>query len=286
MTDTSTTDVSAGERKKRYKASLNLPRTSFPMRANLAQNEPQSLKRWSRQQLYQELLAARAGAPPFVFHDGPPYANGSIHAGHLLNRVLKDMVVRSRGLAGRHCPYVPGWDCHGLPIEYKVVSTLMESGKMAALDELEPGARRMAIRRECARYARKYQKLQQGQIERLLTLADYESPYLTLQPAYEQAELELFADLVEQGLVYRALKPVHWSIANRTALAEAELEYFEREDPSIYVRFDAAEPAEVAAAFRLAPEDVGTPSLMIWTTTPWTLPANLLVAVHKGFRYA
>jgi len=286
MTDTSTTDISAEERKKRYKASLNLPRTSFPMRANLAQNEPQSLKRWSRQQLYQELLAARAGAPPFVFHDGPPYANGSIHAGHLLNRVLKDMVVRSRGLAGRHCAYVPGWDCHGLPIEYKVVSTLMESGKMAALDELEPGARRMAIRRECARYARKYQKLQQEQIERLLTLADYEHPYLTLQPAYEQAELELFADLVEQGLVYRALKPVHWSIANRTALAEAELEYFEREDPSIYVRFDAADPAEVAAAFRLAPEDVGTPSLMIWTTTPWTLPANLLVAVHKGFRYA
>ncbi len=272
------------QRKVRYKKTLNLPQSAFPMRANLAQNEPQSRRRWDREGLYLRLLEERAGAEPFVFHDGPPYANGSIHAGHVLNKVLKDIVVRSRNLAGRRCPFVPGWDCHGLPIEHKVMTQLVDSGKIEKLNRLDDNARRMAIRRECARYAQKYQRVQAEQIERLLTLADYPNAYLTMTPAYEKAVIEVFAELVDQGLVYRDLKPVHWSVANRTALAEAELEYFEREDPSIYVRFDAGDPAAVGAAFGVElREEV---SFLIWTTTPWTLAANLLIAVHDQYRYA
>ena len=274
-------------RKKRYKKSLNLPKTSFPMRANLAQNEPQSQKRWAKENLYEKILAARADAPVFAFHDGPPYANGSIHVGHLLNKVLKDIVVRSRNATGRRCHYVPGWDCHGLPIEAKVMGELHESGKIEKLDTLDRNTRHLAIRRECGRYAEKFQKLQRQQMERLLTLADYDNPYLTMTPDYERSVLQVFAELVDQGLVYRTLKPVHWSLANKTALAEAELEYFDREDPSIYVRFEATDPAAVATAFGLSETPDGfAPSFMIWTTTPWTLPANMLIAVEPGAEYA
>ncbi|RMH15234.1 MAG: isoleucine--tRNA ligase [Acidobacteria bacterium] len=280
---------SAARRKKAYKKSLNLPRTSFPMRANLRQNEPASLERWRRMDLYPRVVerARERGGEPFVFHDGPPYANGSIHVGHLLNKVLKDFVVRSRNMAGRPCPFVPGWDCHGLPIEHRVMSELLASGKLEAIQALDDDRRRMAIRRACARYAGKYKGIQSSQIERLLTLADYDDPYLTMTPAYERAVLEVFAELLDQGLVYRALKPVHWSIANQTALAEAELEYRERRDPSVYVAFEADSPAAVAAAFgvRFDPGDPA-PAFLIWTTTPWTLPANMLIAVEPGFRYA
>jgi isoleucyl-tRNA synthetase len=269
-----------------YKQTLNLPKTSFPMRANLAQNEPQTEKRWDKAKLYAQILSTRKdeGAPPFVFHDGPPYANGSIHVGHLLNKVLKDIVVRSRTLMGQHCPYIPGWDCHGLPIEHRVMTELVESGKVEKLNTLTDDQRRIAVRRECAKYAEKFVKLQSQQLKRLLTLADYDDPYITMQPRYEKAVLEVFAELVSQGLVYRALKPVHWSIANQTALAEAELEYEDREDPSIYVDFEVLDRTSVEAAFGV--ELDATPSLMIWTTTPWTLPANLAVAVHERYRYA
>ncbi len=283
MTETRSEDREAAERKKRYKKSLNLPRTSFPMRANLAQNEPQSLKRWKREGLYEQVLSARSEDPPFVFHDGPPYANGHIHVGHLLNKVLKDIVVRSRNLGGERCAYVPGWDCHGLPIEHRVVAGLVESGKIEKINSLPEDHRRMAIRRECAQYAEKHKKLQAGQMERLLTLADYDHPYLTMVPAYEKAVLEVFADLVDQDLAFRDLKPVHWSIANETALAEAELEYQDREDPSIFVCFTTRDGSAVHRAFGIeACQDV---SLMIWTTTPWTLPANRLIAVHPLHRY-
>jgi isoleucyl-tRNA synthetase len=274
----------AAERKKRYKQSLNLPKTGFPMKANLAQNEPQTQKRWAAQGLYERIQEARAGKDRFVFHDGPPYANGSIHAGHLLNRVLKDLVVRSRIMMGQDCPFVPGWDCHGLPIEHRVLTELQEKGKLEALNDLPDDSRRMAIRRECQKYAAKYQKLQARQMLRLLTLADFENPYLTMRPEYEVAALEVFATLVGQGLVYRDLKPVHWSIANQTALAEAELEYRDRVDPSVYVAFDALDPAVVGHAFDVeVDEPVG---FLIWTTTPWTLPANLLIAVHKDLKYS
>ena len=274
----------AKQRKKRYKKSLNLPSTPFPMRANLAQNEGHSRKRWDKQDLYRHLLEARADSEPFLFHDGPPYANGSIHVGHLLNKVLKDIVVRSRNLMGERCHYIPGWDCHGLPIEHKVMTELVEKGKMDKIAGLDDDPRRMAIRRECARYANKFIKIQSEQMQRLLTLADYDSPYLTMTPDYEKGTLEVFADLVDQGIVYRDLKPVHWSIANQTALAEAELEYKDRRDPSIFVGFDVVDPAAVAAAFGVESAEVA-PRLVIWTTTPWTLPANRMVAVHERYEY-
>ena len=267
-----------------YKATLNLPKTAFAMKANLAQAEPQSIARWQQEQLYDSVQAARADAPLFSFHDGPPYANGSIHLGHLLNKVLKDIVVRAHLMEGQRVPYVPGWDCHGLPIEHKVVTEMNEKGKLQKVMELPDDQRRMVIRRECQAYAEKFVKLQAGQMQRLLTLADYANPYLTMKPAFEGAVIEDFADLVEQGLVMRALKPVHWSIANRTALAEAELEYEDREDLSVYVDFEAADREAVERAFGC--ELDCTPSFTIWTTTPWTLPANLAIAVHPDYRYA
>ncbi len=260
--------------KRSYKATLQLPKTAFPMKANLVQNEPATIKRWQKQGLYQQLRRQRRGATRYVFHDGPPYANGTIHTGHLLNKVLKDLVVRSRNMLGYDCPFIPGWDCHGLPIEHKVVENLGQKARSMAP---------MQIRKRCADYAGKFIKVQAEGMKRLLTLADYEQPYLTMAPAYEAAVLEVFAGLLEQDVVYRGLKPVHWSIDNQTALAEAELEYYDREDISVYVLFDVADPAAL-------PPSLGAPageavSLMIWTTTPWTLPANLAVAVAPQSMY-
>ncbi len=248
--------------KRSYKDTLNLPKTAFAMKANLVQNEPASLKRWQQAKLYQQVRQARRGAPRYVFHDGPPYANGSIHLGHLLNKCLKDFVVRSRTMMGMDVPYIPGWDCHGLPIEHKVMTEARESG--ADLSDT------MKARRKCKTYAERFVKLQSQQMQRLLTLADYDEPYLTMDPKFEAATLEVFASLIEAGLVYRGLKPVHWSIENQTALADAELEYYDREDTSVYVTFDRAD---------------GRGALMIWTTTPWTLPANLAVAVSSRAEY-
>jgi isoleucyl-tRNA synthetase len=317
-----TTQPSEGEKQSRYKGTLNLIKTSFAMKANLVQSEPASMKRWDDAALYKKVQEARraAAAPPFVFHDGPPYANGNIHLGHMLNKSLKDFVVRIALMEGRACSYVPGWDCHGLPIEHKVMQELTEAGKWAKIAGLPDDQRRMAVRRECQKYAEKYVKLQAGQMKRLLTLADYDDPYLTMAPAYEGATLEVFADLVDAGLVYRRLKAVHWSPANETALADAELEYYDREDLSIYVDFEAADQEAVYDAFGLPKEshhrdaegaegDDGVeseeesaeessrlpkpgvrplqrPCFMIWTTTPWTLPANLAIAVHADFEYA
>jgi isoleucyl-tRNA synthetase len=294
------------QEKSRYRATLNLPKTAFPMKANLIQNEPASLKRWQAMDLYQKVRSARSGSARFVFHDGPPYANGAIHLGHVLNKALKDFVVRSRTMMGFDCPYVPGWDCHGLPIEHRVMTELVESGKISKVASLPEDQRRMAVRRECQKYAEKSQKLQASQMQRLLTLADYDNPYLTMSPAYEGATLEVLASLLEQGLVYRALKPVHWSVANETALAEAELEYYDREDISVYVDFEAEDGEAVYDAFGLPgrsddedQDDDGVtepgvplgrpdtrPSFMIWTTTPWTLPANLAIAVNPDLVYA
>ncbi|MCC6676989.1 MAG: isoleucine--tRNA ligase [Phycisphaerales bacterium] len=303
--------------KSRYKDTLNLLQTGFPMKASLVQNEPASVKRWNSAGLYDQVRRDRAGARKFVFHDGPPYANGSIHLGHLMNKCLKDFVVRARTMQGLDCAYVPGWDCHGLPIEHKVMQELIESKKIDKLKTLTPDQYRVAVRRECQKYAEKYIKLQGGQMQRLLTLADYANPYLTMSAEYEAATLEVLADLLEQGLVYRALKPVHWSVANETALAEAELEYYDREDLSVYVDFEAESAEAVYDAFGLkeelnsedaesaeteeeeggevegksrAPEPGKRPGqrpcFMIWTTTPWTLPANLAIAVNPDFEYA
>lgn len=295
--------------KNRYKATLNLPNTTFAMKANLVQNEPASIKRWQAMKLYERVREARKTHDPalkFNFHDGPPYANGSLHLGHLMNKTLKDFVVRSRTMMGLDCPYVPGWDCHGLPIEHKVMTDLIESGKAAKLNSLEEGQRKVAIRRECQKHAEKYHKLHTQQLQRFLTLADYEHPYLTMLPEYEAATLEVLAGLMEAGLVYRAVKPVHWSVANETALAEAELEYMDREDISVYVDFEAVDADAVYDAFGLPREDSDEgvagdaegegpddgprprqrPTFMIWTTTPWTLPANVGIAVNPVFEYS
>lgn len=260
--------------KKSYKKTLNLPKTSFSMKANLVQREPEMQKRWEKINLYQKIRDNAQGKPKFVLHDGPPYANGAIHLGHLLNKVLKDLVVRTRTLAGHDVPFVPGWDCHGLPIEHKVMKELGSKAKdMSALD----------IRRQCQKDASKFVKLQTKQMKRLGTIADYDDPYLTMKPVFEKSVLEVFADLVEKDLVYRALKPVHWSIANQTALADAELEYFDKEDTSIYVLFEIENPQDLPEDLMARP---GLPiSLMIWTTTPWTLPANLAVAVSPQAEY-
>ncbi len=269
--------------KRSYKNTLNLPKTAFPMKANLVQNEPASIKRWAQMNLYQKLREAEHPKGPFVFHDGPPYANGSIHLGHLLNKVLKDIVVRTRTMMGYDVPYIPGWDCHGLPIEHKVMQEqrdTLSAGPQGRAPDGDESAATMKTRRACKKYAEKFVKLQSQQMQRLLTLADYDDPYLTMAPPFEAGVLEVFAQMVSRGVVYRGLKPVHWSIENQTALAEAELEYDDREDTSVFVRFPV----------RAAPDVAGLPGaesldLMIWTTTPWTLPANLAVAVHPRHAY-
>ncbi|HLV01762.1 MAG TPA: class I tRNA ligase family protein, partial [Acidobacteriota bacterium] len=263
------------EAKNNYSATLQLPRTSFSMRANLLQAEPRHQERWAGLDLYQRTRKIAHPRGRYILHDGPPYANGPIHMGHLLNKILKDLVVRSRIMAGYDVEFIPGWDCHGLPIEHMVAKELGNQ-----VHELGT----MGVRKKCQDYAWRFVQLQSQQMERLGTLADYKNPYLTMDPAYEAAVLEAFAVLVSEGLVYRDVKPVHWSIANQTALAEAELEYYEREDTSIYVLFEILDKAALPAALG-APVDSSV-TLMIWTTTPWTLPANRAVAVAPDAEYS
>jgi isoleucyl-tRNA synthetase len=246
------------------KHSLNLPRTDFPMKADLVAREPQRLAKWSASRLYERIQARREGAPKFVLHDGPPFANGDVHIGTALNKILKDIIIRFHTLEGRDAPYVPGWDCHGLPIEFKVTQEMRKAGDTAS----DPAT----IRTACDAYARKYIDLQRQQFRRLGVLGDWENPYLTLNKEYEAEELRLFADIVDKGFVYRGKKPVYWSIPCRTALAEAEVEYKDHVSQSIYVKFPV----------------IGHPGvfIVIWTTTPWTLPANLAVAYNSTFNYA
>jgi isoleucyl-tRNA synthetase len=249
-----------------YKHTLNLPKTDFPMKADLVAREPQRLEQWHSSRLYQRIQDRRAGAPKFVLHDGPPFANGDVHIGNALNKILKDFIVKYHTLRGQSAPYVPGWDCHGLPIEFKVIQEhRKKSGEGAA------NADPVAIRKACDAYARKFIDLQRKQFQRLGVLGDWDNPYLTLNPQYEADELRLFADLVEKGFVYRGKKPVYWSIPCRTALAEAEVEYKDHVSQSVYVKFPV----------------IGFPNtfVVIWTTTPWTLPANLAVAYNSGLHY-
>ena len=254
---------------KPYKDTLNLPVTRFEMKANLTAREPTIQARWREQDLYAQIRQARAGRERRVLHDGPPYANGEIHMGHLLNKVLKDFVVRSLTMQGYDSPYVPGWDCHGLPIEHKVVKDL--GAKAATMSHAE-------IRALCQKDALKWVDIQRDQFRRLGVSGDWDHPYLTLDPRYEAGILDVLADLVEGGYVFRQLKPIHWCITDRTALAEAELEYKDETSPSIYVNFPMVSgvPAEW-------PE--GPWHAMIWTTTPWTLPANVAIAAHADLEY-
>jgi isoleucyl-tRNA synthetase len=247
-----------------YKNTLNLPRTDFPMKADLVAREPQRLEKWQSSSLYERIQAARANAGRFVLHDGPPFANGEVHIGTGLNKILKDFIVKYHTLRGRRAPYIPGWDCHGLPIEFKVSQEMRKAGQATS----DPAT----IRRACDAYARKYIDLQRQEFKRFGILGDWEKPYLTLDKHYEADELRLFADIVDQGFVYRGKKPVYWCIPCRTALAEAEVEYHDHISQSIYVKFPIA----------------GQPNtfVLIWTTTPWTLPANLAVAYNSTFSYS
>ena len=257
-----------------YKDTLNLPKTAFDMRANLLKKEPDIQTHWRESNLYETIRQERKGSPRFVLHDGPPYANGNIHMGTALNKVLKDIVVRIKNMTGKDSPYLPGWDCHGLPIEAKVMEELGDKALT-----MEP----LVIRRICGRYAEKFVALQSEQFQRLGVMGEFEDPYITMQPRYETAVLEVFARLVEQGVVYKQLKPVHWSIENRTALADAELEHKDRQDPSIFVAFEVISGECEGVKTSLATGE--KLSLLIWTTTPWTLPANLAVAVHPNLKY-
>ena len=261
----------ANEKKKNYKDTLNLPSTSFDMRAGLLQKEPKMLERWNSDDIYSIIREKRQGSPRFILHDGPPYANGNIHIGHTLNKVLKDMTIRVKNMTGFDAPYIPGWDCHGLPIEAKVMENLGERAK--ELDAVQ-------IRFRCQKYADKFVKLQADQFRRLGCVGDWDNPYITMDPNYEAEILGVFAKLIEKGLVFRQLKPVHWSIANQTALADAELEYHDRDDMSIYVAFDVVSGGE-----NIPTKSGDKLCLAIWTTTPWTLPANRGVAVHPLHEY-
>jgi isoleucyl-tRNA synthetase len=239
-----------------YKETLNLPQTDFPMKAGLTTREPEMLRKWEEAGLYEQIQAARAQAELFVLHDGPPFANGDVHMGTALNKILKDLVVKSKSMAGFRAPFVPGWDCHGLPIEYKVVK------EARGLSPLE-------VRQRSEIFARKFVDIQRAQFQRLGVFGDWAHPYLTMDPAYEAEILRAFAVFVERGLVYKSLKPVFWSTGAQTALAEAEVEYQDRVDTAIYVKFPIVTGQLKDQA-----------SLVIWTTTPWTLPANLAIAVH------
>src|SRR5262245_11185836 len=260
------------------KSTLNLPQTGFPMKANLPQSEPRRIERWKAEGLYERVRQARRDKPSFVLHDGPPYANGNIHLGTALNKILKDVVVRSRSMQGFDAPYLPGWDCHGLPIELKVDKDLGSKKR-----ELSP----VAFRRKCRAYAEKYLGIQRSEFELLGVVGEWQHPYTTMAPEYQATIVRQLAAFLEKDLVYKAKKSVHWCISCRTALAEAEVEYDENhESPQIDVRFALkdADKAKLEARFpALAGRSVYT---VIWTTTPWTLPANLAVALHPEFDYA
>ncbi|MPZ17756.1 MAG: isoleucine--tRNA ligase [Luteitalea sp.] len=259
-----------------WSKTVNLPRTEFPMRANLQRTEPAVLARWDESRLYEQILAARHGKPRFVLHDGPPYANGRIHLGQALNKILKDFVVKSKTMAGFEAPYVPGWDCHGLPIELKVDRELgSKKREMSAAD----------FRRECRKYAESYVNLQREDFRRLGVLGDWSNPYLTMSYGYQAAIVRALGKFVELGQVYKGKKPVNWCIHCRTALAEAEVEYEEHASPSIYVEFplaDASAQELAARAPALRGRDVAA---LIWTTTPWTIPSNLALAFHPALTY-
>jgi len=266
-----------------YKQTLNLPKTDFPMRADLAKREPDVMRRWQEDGLYQRLLERNSGNQRYVLHDGPPYANGDVHLGTALNKIVKDIIVKRQLMAGRYAPYVPGWDCHGMPIEHQVLRKL---GKKAReMSQIE-------IRRQCRAFADKYVGIQREQFQRLGVLGDWDHPYLTMSAEYETGIVRTFRKLVEGQYIYRGLRPVHWCATCGTALAEAEVEYADHVSPSIYVRFRFRGTAEQAGAIAVdaadAPELAASGdklSAVIWTTTPWTLPANLAVCLNRQLDY-
>src|SRR5258707_1808163 len=260
-----------------WKDTVNLPRTDFPMKAGLPRTEPEALARWAAMDLYGQIRESRKDAPKFVLHDGPPYANGNIHIGTALNKILKDLVVKSRSMAGYDAPYVVGYDCHGLPIELQVDR------------ELGPKKREMSVAdfcRACRAYAERFVGTMSEQFQRLGILGTWDDPYLTMNFKYQAAIARSFGRFVEQGLVYKGKKPVHWCIHCRTALAEAEVEYEDHTSPSIYVEFLLAPESASELAARVPALAGRNVSVLIWTTTPWRIPSNLAIAFHPEFDYA
>jgi len=258
------------------KKTINLPKTAFSQKANLAQSEPARLKRWEESGLYEKIRESRKDAGKFILHDGPPYANDSIHIGTALNKILKDFIVKAATMRGFDSPYVPGYDCHGLPIEKYVEKALAEKGK--SKNELPVGT----FRRICREHAAKALKDQTADFKRLGVLGEWENPYLTMSNEYESETARLFGTFLERGYVYKGARPVYWCVHDQTALAEAEVEYREHTSPSIYVKFPlASDPSKIDPA--LAGKNV---FVVIWTTTPWTLPANLGITVHPAFDYS
>jgi len=251
---------------KSYKDTLFLPKTEFPMKGNLTVREPARLEKWNSEGLYSRIIAKRKaqGAPRFILHDGPPFANGDVHMGTGLNKVLKDFVIKSKTMAGFEAPYIPGWDCHGLPIEFKVMQD--EDAR-----DVEPAE----IRRRCESFARGWIDTQRESFKRLGVFGDWDRPYLTLDPSYEANIIRTFAALIEKGCVYQSKKPVQWSYGAKTALAEAEVEYQDKTSTAVFVKFLLNENSLLPAQTKIA----------IWTTTPWTLPANLGIALHERFTY-
>ena len=255
-----------------YKQTLNLPKTSFPMKANLVKKEPEILKKWEQEHIYEHIREVSRGRKPYMLHDGPPYANGHIHMGTAFNKILKDVIIKSKQMAGFDAPYVPGWDCHGLPIEHQVDRELGQKKATMSLAE---------IRGYCRRYAEKYLDIQRKEFKRLGVLGEWDNPYLTMNYPYEATIVREFGKFALNGNLVRSKKPIYWCISCQTALAEAEVEYENHTSPSIFVKFPLVSPPEKIAE-PLKGENV---AVVIWTTTPWTLPANLGIAVHPDFRY-
>ncbi len=255
-----------------YSKTVNLPETDFPMRANLPKREPDILKKWEEENIYEKIQKAREGSDPFILHDGPPYANGHIHLGHALNKILKDIIVKHKSMMGYRAPYVPGWDCHGLPIELNVTRELGDRAE--TMEKVE-------IRKRCRDYAEKYVGIQLEEFKRLGVFGNYEKPYLTMSREYESRIVQAFGEIYKEGYIYRSKKPIYWCPTCVTALAEAEVEYGDHSSPSIFVKF-SVEPESI----RFDGIDRNNTHVIIWTTTPWTLPANLAVCFHPDFQYS
>ncbi|WP_100912968.1 isoleucine--tRNA ligase [Pseudoalteromonas spongiae] len=262
-----------------YKHTLNLPETEFPMRGNLAQREPQMLKSWYEKDLYGQIRTAKKGKKSFILHDGPPYANGNIHLGHSVNKILKDIIIKSKTLSGFDAPYVPGWDCHGLPIELQVEKKVGKPGKKVSVAE---------FREKCRDYAKKQVEGQKADFKRLGVFGDWDKPYLTMNFDFEANAIRVLGRIIKNGHLHKGSKPVHWCTDCGSALAEAEVEYQDKQSPAIDVKFTFADQAALISKFNLADghEGEGDISIVIWTTTPWTLPANRAVAVHEGLEYS
>jgi len=255
-----------------YSKTVNLPKTDFPMRANLPTREPQILEKWVKEEIYSKIQQSRENSQEYILHDGPPYANGHIHIGHALNKILKDVIIKHKTMLGMRAPYVPGWDCHGLPIELNVTKKL--GNKARDMEKVD-------IRQGCREYAQNFVDIQMEEFKRLAVFADYENPYRTLTKDYESTILKVFGEILEKEYIYRSKKPIYWCPSCVTALAEAEVEYDDHTSPSIYVKF----PIE-ASTLNLDGVDSSNTSVVIWTTTPWTLPANLGVCFHPRFEYS